>query len=509
MSRFLIHNRNILFIFGLLVIVYFILRLPNLTIQPIFADEAIYIRWAQIMKAEPTLRFISLTDGKTPLFMWAMIPLFKFINDPLMAGRLLSVFSGLGTLLGVIFLCWRFFDKSTAFWAALLIVITPFVVFFDRMALVDSMLAAFSIWALNFSLLLIRNPRFDLSMVLGYILGGGMLTKTPGLFNVIMLPVAFLTFIWSAANWQKTFLKTLMFFIISAAIAMGVYNLLRLGVGFSSLSSRNQDYIFPFSRLLSTPLDPFIPHLKDLADWFPKLFTPPILLFVFLGIAFVLIKRNKVALVVLLWLLGPLVAELLLLQTFTARYILSSVAPLLCLAGWGISQLTTQIKFKKEVVNAAIFAVIVPMALIFNYWLITDPAKADLPREERIGYFEDWTAGYGFSEIANFLMQEAQKGLVIVGTEGSFGTLPDGLAIYLDKYSHTSGVNKIVILGGRPEISDVLRNAAEEGPVYFIANRSRVRQNPTNTELVKEYPKASYPGAFQDAILVFKVLPSQ
>jgi predicted membrane-bound mannosyltransferase len=66
---------------GLLIFVYFILRLPNLTLLPVFADEAIYIRWAQVMKSEPTLRFLPISDGKTPLFMWIMMPLFKIFEE--------------------------------------------------------------------------------------------------------------------------------------------------------------------------------------------------------------------------------------------------------------------------------------------------------------------------------------------------------------------------------------------------------------------------------------------
>ncbi|MFA5932947.1 MAG: glycosyltransferase family 39 protein [Microgenomates group bacterium] len=493
--------------FVLIIILYFGLRLPNLTLQPIFADEAIYIRWAQIMKAEPTLRFISLTDGKTPLFMWVMTPFFKMFNDPLFAGRVISVLSGFMTMLGGMFLGWRFFDRKVALWSGLLIAVTPFVLFFDRMALVDSMLAAFSIWSLIFALILVKSPRFDLSMILGYILGGGLLTKTPGLFNVLMLPAAFFAFNWSFDNRQKNFIKTAGFFVIAAAIAMGIYNLLRLGPGFESLSSRNQDYIFPFTRIFTNPLDPLVPHLKDLADWFFKLITLPILLFTILGIILTLVKRNKVALVILLWLLGPLTAELFLLQTFTARYILSAIAPLLCLSGLAISFVVEKSRFKKEVTYLAILVFILPMALMFNFTLLTDPAKADLPREERIGYFEDWTAGYGFPQIADFLIQQAQNGLVVVGTEGNFGTLPDGLTIYLDKYFHTQGVNKIVVLGGKGTITDVLRDSAKRGPTYFIANRSRVTQNPPNTELIKEYPKANFPGAFKDSILVFKVSP--
>lgn len=508
MSFILKHRREIIF-FLFICFLYFGLRLINLTLQPIFADEAIYIRWAQIMKAEPTLRFISLTDGKTPLFMWVMIPFFKIFSDPLFAGRFISVLAGFFTLLGGIFLSWRIFDKSAALWSGLLIAVTPFIVFFDRMALVDSMLAAFSIWALNFALILISKARFDLSMVLGYVLGGGLLTKTPGLFNVLMLPVSFIAFNFSQDNRQKNFIKTVSLFIISAVIAMFIYNLLRLGQGFESLSSRNQDYIFPFSRIFTNPLDPLIPHLRDLADWFPKLLTIPILFFVVLGTILTLIEKNRQAMVILLWLLGPLIAELFLLQTFTARYILSSIAPLLCLAGWAISQSIVKIKLKKEIATLIVFILILPMALVFNFYLLTDPAKANLPREERNGYLENWTAGYGFPEIANFLIRETKKGTVIVGTEGSFGTLPDGLTIYLDKYFHTSTVNKIVVLGGNSIISDVVRDAAESGPTYFIANRSRVTQNPVGTELIKEYPKAAYPGVFHDAILVFKVLPGK
>ena len=34
-----------------IVLVFFLLRLFHLTILPIFADEAIYIRWSQVMRA--------------------------------------------------------------------------------------------------------------------------------------------------------------------------------------------------------------------------------------------------------------------------------------------------------------------------------------------------------------------------------------------------------------------------------------------------------------------------
>lgn len=508
--KFLLNHRWEIIIFVSVSLLYFTLRLINLTLQPIFADEAIYIRWAQIMKAEPTLRFISLSDGKTPLFMWLMTPLFKIFTDPLFTGRLLSVISGYFTLLGVLFLGWKFFNRNTSFWTAFLIAITPFSVFFDRMALVDSMLAAFSIWSLFFVLVLIKNPRFDMSLVLGFLLGGGLLTKTSGFANLYILPVALIAFDFSKEKRQNRLFKAVFYLVFSEVVAFFVYNLLRLGPGFENLASRNQDYIFPLSKLLINPLDPFIPHLKDVIDWFPKFFTVPVLIFILLGIIFTFTKRNKIALVVFFWMLGPLMAELLLLKTFTARYILSAVAPLLFLGGWGIAESVESLQPKIKWILVIFLLMLVPLSLKFDYLLISNPAKANLPQEERRGYLEDWTAGYGFSEIADYLINEAKKGTIYVGTEGNFGTLPDGLTIYLDNYFHNAKNNqKIVVLGGNSIISETIRNAALQSPAYFIANKSRVGVQPEDTELIAEYRKTPGSNIPQDAILFYKVLPSK
>src|SRR3990172_10833195 len=97
--------------FGVLVIALF-LRLYNLTILPVFGDEAIYIRWAQVMRAEPTLRFLPLSDGKQPLFMWSMIRLLKLFSDPLIGGRMLSVICSLATGIGIFLLTYLLFKNK-------------------------------------------------------------------------------------------------------------------------------------------------------------------------------------------------------------------------------------------------------------------------------------------------------------------------------------------------------------------------------------------------------------
>ena len=177
-----------LFVLVLIIGFYFFSRLQNLTSIPVFCDEGIYIRWSQIIKTEETLRFLPQTDGKQPLFMWLNAASIKFINDPLVSGRIISVFAGFGLILGLFFLTaivlafnskekniWRFISQSIkdnfypAIFTSLLYCLIPFTFFFDRLALADTLLSFFGLISLILSLLLAKYPRLDLAIILGFV----------------------------------------------------------------------------------------------------------------------------------------------------------------------------------------------------------------------------------------------------------------------------------------------------------------------------------------------------
>jgi predicted membrane-bound mannosyltransferase len=113
--------------FGLVIfVIALFLRSHNLTRLPVFVDEAIYVRWSQVMRAESTLRFLPLSDGKQPLFMWITIPFLKVFSDPLMAGRFVSVMTGMATLVGVAYLSYLLFkSKKLSLISAFLFAIIP------------------------------------------------------------------------------------------------------------------------------------------------------------------------------------------------------------------------------------------------------------------------------------------------------------------------------------------------------------------------------------------------
>ena len=487
----------------LILLIYLLFRLPNLTYQPVFADEAIYIRWAQVMKSEPTLRFLPLSDGKTPLFMWIMMPVFKVFADPLFAGRILAVFSGLGTLVGVFLLGRIFFNRRVALLSAFLVAVTPYMVFFDRLALVDTMLAAFTVWSILISLLVVKYKRIDLAMVLGFVLGSGILTKTPGMFNLVTMPLAILTINFFAKDRLKQFLKASGLFAIAIGIGWGIYNALRLGPGFSSLSSRNSDYVRDPADLLINPLDPFIPHLRDLIEWWPLFLGFPVILAIVAGIIFAVLKKNRYLIIIFLIALGPLLVQMALLRTFTARYMLFSIPPLLVVAAFGLDNLLNLTKKYALPSLAALLLILTIWPANFTYKLLTDIENTPLSKNERRGYLEDWTAGYGLREIAAYLEEESKKGVIIIGTEGSFGTLPDGLQIYFDKNRQAA------FKPGSGTISAELRQEAEKLPTYFVGNEARLAEFIDRVALIKRFPKAKPldPQYKPDAMVLYQIKP--
>src|SRR6185503_5011953 len=118
---------------GLLVL-YFFTRYYNILGLPIFTDEAIYIRWAQIASNDAAWRFISLTDGKQPMYIWIGMILMKIIDDPLLAGRTVSVIAGLLSMVGLFFLTNEVFaNKKLALFTSFIYIIYPFSLAYDRM----------------------------------------------------------------------------------------------------------------------------------------------------------------------------------------------------------------------------------------------------------------------------------------------------------------------------------------------------------------------------------------
>jgi len=511
---------KVVFFFAPLILaLFFLLRLYGLTIIPVFADEAIYIRWAQVMRAEPTLRFLPLFDGKQPLFMWLVIPFLKLISDPLVAGRMVSVFGGLGTLVGIFLLTLSLIRKaSVALIAALLYAIVPFAVFFDRMALADSLLSCFGVWILYSGVLLVQYQRLDFAMITGMVLGGAFLTKSPAQFFAVLLPTAYLLRISFSKKIKQicliSLIKQVALWLVIYFFAFGIFNILRLGPNFQMIALRNKDYVFPLNHILTNPFDPFQFHLKEIWEWLGALLSWPIFLISFFGILIGFRKYRRETVLLLVWLLIPLLVQAEYAKVFTARYIFFSVPLVLVFSAIGLfaiyeflsRRVVHHILIYDALMSVLLLGTFAVGALKLDYQFLANPQAAPLPRRERSGYLEEWTSGYGIKEVANYLREKSKSQKILVGTEGYFGTLPDGLQIYLEKAPN------ITILGvGYPisKISEKLENSLIDSRVFLLANSSRIILAGDELERVKliaSYPKAIKPNGEQEKLLFYEVL---
>jgi len=486
------------------------LRLWNLNSLPIFADESIYVRWAQVMRAEPSLRFLPLSDGKQPFYMWLMIPALKLFTDPLLAGRTLSALAGLGTIAGTALAAWLVFKNHRAVFLASAISATlPFLVFFDRMALVDSLLTMFFIWTFNFSWLAIIHSRLDLAMLAGFSAGFAWLTKSPAIFALMLLPSLLLLvpkafskkFLFSPA--QLSF-----FYILSSIfIAFSMYQILRLGPEFQMIALRNKDYVFPLWEVLFRhPLDPLKPHLIDVFNFYLYLLTPIGLLLAIWGVFAGQFSHWRTRVILVLWALAPVFAQAAIAKTFTARYILFSVPFVVLLMVHALEHIGQHTK--KHFLSLAAAGLLIVSGLILDVLFLTRPQSAPMHPNERSGYLEEWTAGYGLKEVSQYLRQAAKSGPVLVGSEGFFGTPFNALQLYLNDVPNVRVIGVGVWIDS---VHEKLQNSLADNQVFLVVNSTRFHANPKDLipplKLIASYPKAVKSDGSQEYLLFFQVLP--
>lgn len=494
--------KNIFLLFVILSIALFF-RTSNLNEVPVFADEAIYVRWAQVMRAEPTLRFLPLSDGKQPLFMWSVIPFFKLFADPLVAGRMVSALSGIATMLGVMIatlLLLGSYKKLTdipkllqqphlitvSLISGLFYAISPFTVFFDRMALADSMLSMFGVFLFIFALVSFKTLRLDVAMFAGFTLGGAALTKSPALFMAIMLPSLWLLSDWGKNKKMHVF-KLIGLTIVVWGIGLVMYNVLRLGPNFHLLSSRTSDYVYPVGHILERPLDPLMPFVDRSFEYLWAL--GPAFLVILSAVAVINKKHWKSVLVVFIWFSFPIFVVSEFSKTMTARYIYYSLPFFMILSSFVfinslVKRILDEEKYKTlKTLLVFAFALFISKTIVVSNTLITSIDAANLPRSERSGYLEEWTAGGGIKE-ASMVIREMyynnpdQK--IVVGTEGYFGTLPDGMQMYLNDIPDITVIGVGVIIEEVPV--QLIESVNAGNTTYLVINSSRLKINETDFE---------------------------
>ena len=139
-----------------LVLLFLLVRLPGLMVMPIFGDEAIYLRWADLVRAGHP--WVCLVDPKPPLHFWLLAAVVNWTADPLAGARGLSVVAGLFSILAGLGLCMEIAHlirepaqvagkqarplpegRSLGLLFAVLMIFCPFLAFYQRLATADAL----------------------------------------------------------------------------------------------------------------------------------------------------------------------------------------------------------------------------------------------------------------------------------------------------------------------------------------------------------------------------------
>jgi len=487
-------------IVGLLLAgIYAVTRTVNLTELPIFTDEAIYIRWSQIGSRDASWRFISLTDGKQPLYTWIAMILLRFIADPLFAGRLVSVGAGFASLAAVWLVSFEFFhSRKISFLASAIYLFSPFTLMYDRLALYDSLVSAFYLWSLYFAVLLVRTVRLDFALILGMVLGGGILNKTSGFLSLYLLPTTLMLFDWKSPQREVRFIKWLLLACVSAVLSAMIYGVLRLSPFFHIIGQKDNVFVYTLGEWFAHPNAGYVGNLRGMIDWISGYLTVPIFIS---SLVPLFILRHKFLEKILLycWWCLPFFALALFAKVLYPRFILFMTMPLIILAAYTLKIFIDY--FKKTVFSFTMITLIFFPSIRASYYIIMSPVYAPIPLADRGQLIDDWPSGWGVKEVTNFILNQSRRVKVSVYTEGTFGLLPYSLEIYLiDKPG-------IEIIGLWPVGGDMPENMQEDAfnhPTYLVLNYSQSPPDGWPTQKIAEYIKGRNPGA---KLQLFQIMP--
>jgi 4-amino-4-deoxy-L-arabinose transferase-like glycosyltransferase len=439
---------------------YLATRLTHLDRLPMVSDEGTYITWGvRALYARGFEDWLaSLEDGKQPLLAWLMPPFLASLPDRLLAGRLVSVSTGLVNLALLAVLARHLAGPAAAWLAAALYVVAPIAVIHDRMALYDSLVTATALGVLWAALAWSERPGPLRTALLGLAMGLALLTKSSALFFVALVPVV--VGLWRPDALRRWWLLAQAFFLAAA-----IYSVLFLSPLVGNIQDGNfQRYSLTAAELLQLPLALWWSNSIFIVEVAITYLGWPLALLAAAGLAGGMWRGGRAGRLLAVWTLAPLLAFVLTAKLIYSRYVvfclisalipaaqaLATVAGAGRLCGRACDRRADPLRgpvaplrllwappapWRRGAAAMLGLATVLP-GLSFAAALATDPAAAPWMNDrryitDRFQYVESNYAGYGLREIVDYLRDLARSRPLVVVTRAATGMPRDGVSAYL------------------------------------------------------------------------------
>ena len=427
-------------------------RLWALDVFPLHVDEGIHIAWAvEVWNGHP---FWNISDAKI-ISHWP-IALFYPQNAPVYAARLPVILSAIVGLAAGWSLLRNVFDARTALLGALLWIACPYMLFFERLALMDAQVGALVVlaaWAAYRTAQRGTLPAAALAGICAALAPLFKLNAAPAAFTAAAIVLGF-----SQHPWRFR-LRSLL--VMGAAAALGFVPPL------AYIALRGRD-LFEIPRTffgvggdqaaqVSANLARFGALLTGFggAAWAALLLT---------GLALLPALNPRRGGLLLLAAAPNLLVVLLTSRAEFLRYYAVGVPVLLLLAGAGWGLLTDRLRSAaaRFAATGALAALLLAQTAPFALALYHDPGAVPLPDFMRRQYVTEQSAGFGLREAASALVETTAPGIPVVGSM---------VADSCRRTNYYAPPGRALVCADRLGLDAINAALAAGGVVYVLADR--------------------------------------
>ncbi len=415
------------------VLFFLMLRILFLTSLPIVNDESMYLHWGNdfiTFWSNPSMP-LSL-QGKQALTALTLGIAQTMPIDPLVAGRLASIVCSLIGLWAFIRVATKVLHNTYAVFATLLLSSSPLLLFFDRLALPDSIVAASYMCALYLWLLLTEKPTLKMSILLGITIAIGWWYKSTAL--LIIPSIILSSIVYMVHNHKHNLTRYILYTCVSLLTAFTGSLALMYTIFSNRIVPLSQTgHVFTLTQLLTIPWSIWLRNVGITLQMLCVFSSPFAFLF---GILFLFKKKLTITqCIIFVWAIVPIMIEIFLAHIYNSRYMIIAIAPSILVFAIGLERIK---QWKRTSQLIALSTSIILSVLLIAQPLTFYRITAVLPQVHRdlTQYVAGWSSGWGVQEASHFLQKEIGLRPAIIFVRNDSGNPEDGMYVYFSKTKH-------------------------------------------------------------------------
>ncbi len=475
----------------LLLLIFWVSRLHNLLALPIFLDEASHITRAQWVWEGRPLYLLETGKALAPYLAAVFWP---FAGAPFI-GRFVVVLVGAIGLASVYAVGRELHSRQAGVLAMALWIIAPQLMFFERMALVDTTISSMAMLTLWLAIRMLRSGRERWAILCGVGLALCVFAKTTGIV-FFPIPVLVALLVKMRMGWRERINLIVIAYVTAAVLLIGPILYIRsayadpTGVAYGLTSVDSQDLV---QRVQA--------NAAQVWDAEQVYFSRGMLAVVLLAAGFGVSYATRTTLLLLALAVAPLVAVIATAVSLWLRYISPATPFLLLLTAIILlsaadalqRRISPRIAYALPWLVAGAWALLV--GIPFHLTAYNNPAELDLPEGDVVEYIQWIPSGFGIREAIHYIQTLDSKPIIVISTAVNC----NGARLYLPLDSSVKMICPDLDWGGgnTRAMYEIQDYADLYGQVYVLSEEGRIvyeYELPRPLTVLKEFarPGGSY-----------------